>query len=98
MSTAPTLRAVFRPASRQTKGLIGSIIALLRLNLAVPDRITLSWRGDTLEMPYPQPGTRPIHLLVDTSHGSARTPARWGNCWTTQRPAGKRWAPRSGRT
>jgi len=37
IATALTLRAVFRLALRQTEGLIGSIIALLGLDLAVPD-------------------------------------------------------------
>jgi hypothetical protein len=37
ITTALTLRAVFRLALRQTEGLIGSILALLGLDLAVPD-------------------------------------------------------------
>ena len=37
ITVALTLRAVFRLALRQTEGLIGSIIALLGLDLAVPD-------------------------------------------------------------
>ena len=37
ITTALTLRAVFRLALRQTEGLIGSIIRLLGLDLAVPD-------------------------------------------------------------
>ena len=36
IATALTLRAVFRLALRQTEGLIGSVIALLGLDLAVP--------------------------------------------------------------
>jgi Transposase DDE domain len=35
--TTLTLRAVFRLALRQTESLIGSILQLLRLDLAVPD-------------------------------------------------------------
>src|SRR4051812_38287507 len=35
--TALTLRAVFRWALRQTEGLVGSILALLGLDLAMPD-------------------------------------------------------------
>src|SRR5918992_5167136 len=62
--TALTLRAVFRLALRQTEGLIGSILKLLRLDLAVPDHSTLSRRAVTLEIPKPCPGsTGPIHLL-----------------------------------
>ena len=37
ITTALTLRAVFRLALRQTEGLIGSIFQLLGLDLAVPD-------------------------------------------------------------
>jgi len=37
--TALTLRAVFRLALRQTEGLIGSVIGLLGLTLAVPERM-----------------------------------------------------------
>ncbi len=69
IATALTLRAVFRLALRQTEGLIGSIIALLGLDLAVPDHTTLSRRAETLEIPRPKPhrGGKPIHLLVDST-------------------------------
>ena len=43
ITTALTLRAVFRLPLRQTEGLIGSIQQLLGLNLAVPDHSTLMW-------------------------------------------------------
>ena len=56
---------VFRLSLRQTEGLIGSIITLLGLDLAVPDHSTLSRRAETLEVTRPQPGSRPVHLLVD---------------------------------
>ncbi len=42
IATALTVRAVFRLALRQAEGLIGSIIAPLGLDLAVPDHTTLS--------------------------------------------------------
>ena len=42
IETALTLRAVFRLALRQTEGLTGSILHLLRLDLAAPDHSTLS--------------------------------------------------------
>ena len=67
IATALTLRAVFHLALRQTEGLIGSIIALLGLDLAVPDHSTLSRRAETLEVARPQPGSRPLHLLVDST-------------------------------
>ena len=47
ITTALTLRAVFRLALRQTEGLIGSILRLLRLDLAVPDHSSLSRRAGT---------------------------------------------------
>src|SRR3954469_3873522 len=54
--TALTLRAGFRLAYRQTEGLIGSVIALLRLARRVPDHTTLSRRAATLEVPRPRSG------------------------------------------
>lgn len=65
--TALTLRAVFRLALRQTEGLIGSVIRLLRLDLAVSDHSTLSRRAETLEVPRPRTSAGPIHLLVDST-------------------------------
>src|SRR5215210_7864218 len=66
ITTALTLRAVFRLALRQTEGLIESILRLLGLDLAVPDHSTLSRRAETLELPRPRPGSEPVHLLVDS--------------------------------
>ena len=66
--TALTMRAVFRLALRQTEGLIGSVIALLGLDLTVPDHSTLSRRSKTLEMPpLRRSGPGPLHLLVDST-------------------------------
>ena len=67
IATALTLRAVFRLALRQTEGLIGSIFALLGLELAVPDYSTLSRRAETLAVPPPRHGSAPVHLLVDST-------------------------------
>jgi hypothetical protein len=67
ITTALTLKAVFRLALRQTEGLIGSIIRLLGLALSVPDHTTLSRRAETLEVPRPRSGTEPAHLLVDST-------------------------------
>src|SRR4051812_18891616 len=49
ITTALTLKAVFRLALRQTEGLIGSVIRLLGLDLSVPDHTTLSRRAETVE-------------------------------------------------
>jgi len=70
-------RAVFRLALRQ-KGLIGSILQLLGLDLAVPDHSTLSRRAETLEVPKPCPGSRgPVHLLVDSTGLRLCGPGEW---------------------
>src|SRR5438045_945172 len=53
ITTALTLRVVFRLALRQTEGLIGSIIRLLGLDLATPDHSTLSRRAKRLEVARP---------------------------------------------
>jgi Transposase DDE domain len=51
------------------EGLISSIIGLLGLALAVPDRSTLSRRAPMLVVPRPQSGSgaEPEHLLVDST-------------------------------
>ena len=67
IATALTLRTVFRLALRQTEGLIGSIIALLGLDLAVPDHTTLSRRAENLDVVRPRLGVVPVHLLVDST-------------------------------
>ena len=68
ITTALTLRAVFRLALRQTEGLIGSILRLLGLDLAVPDHSTMSRRAETLAVPpRPRSATGPLHLLVDST-------------------------------
>src|ERR671933_381168 len=77
ITTALTLRAVFRLALRQTEGLIGSIIRLLGLDLAVPDHSTLSRRAETLELPRPRPGSAPVHLLVDSTGLKFCGPGEW---------------------
>ena len=77
ITTALTLRAVFRLALRQTEGLIGSILGLLGLDLAVPDHSTLSRRAETLEAPRPRPGSEPTHLLVDSTGLRLCGPGEW---------------------
>ena len=55
ITTALTLRAVFRLALRQTEGLIASLLRLLDLDLAAPDHSTISRRGETLPVSRPRP-------------------------------------------
>src|SRR5947209_15421947 len=77
ITTALTLRAVFRLALRQTEGLIGSILQLLGLDLPVPDHSTLSRRAETLKVPRPQAGRAPVHLLVDSTGLKLCGPGEW---------------------
>jgi hypothetical protein len=71
ITTALTLRALFRLALRQTEGLIGFVIHLLGLDLAVPEHSTLSRRGETLAVARPRSGAEPVHL--DTSKNQVLT-------------------------
>ncbi len=79
ITTALTLRAVFRLALRQTEGLIGSIFQLLGLDLAVPDHTTLSRRAETLKVLQPRfsSGSGPVHLLVDSTGLRLCGPGEW---------------------
>jgi hypothetical protein len=78
ITTALTLRAVFRLPLRQTEGLIGSILQLLGLDLPVPDFSTLSRRAQTLELPaQPRATGGAIHLLVDSSGLKLGGPGEW---------------------
>ncbi len=77
ITTALTLRTVFRLALRQTEGLIGSILQLLGLDLPVPDHSTLSRRAETLEVPRPRAGKKPVHLLVDSTGLRLCGPGEW---------------------
>jgi hypothetical protein len=77
ISTALTLRAVFRLALRQTEGLITSILHLLGLDLAVPDHSTMSRRAETLEVARPRAGREPVHLLVDSTGLKLFGPGEW---------------------
>ena len=52
------------PGTAQTEGLIGSIIALLGPDLAVPDHTTLSRRAESLDVVRPRSGVGPVHLLL----------------------------------
>jgi Transposase DDE domain len=99
------MRAVFGLALRQTEGLIGSVIALLGLDLTVPDHSTLSRRSKTLEVPpCRRLAAGPLHLLVDSTglklggagewlvekHGTSRR-----RCWVNCIPASMARAAKS---
>ena len=78
ITTALTLRTVFRLALRQTEGLIASIVRLLGLDLLVPDHSTIGRRAKTVSLPAKPPATgRPIHLLVDSTGLKLCGPGEW---------------------
>jgi hypothetical protein len=77
ITTALTLRAVFRMALRQTEGLIGSILQLLDFDLPVPDHTTLGRRARTLVLPAQRPTGGAIHLLVDSTGLKLCGPGEW---------------------
>jgi hypothetical protein len=77
ITTALTVRAVFRLALRQTEGLIRSVIHLLGLDLAVPDHSTLSRRAETLPVLRPRSSSAPVHLLVDSTGLRLCGPGEW---------------------
>ena len=77
ITTALTLRAVFRLALRQTEGLVASMLRLLGLDLAAPDHSTMSRRGETLPVSQPRPGSEPVHLLVDSTGLKLCGPGEW---------------------
>ena len=69
ITTALTLRAVFRLPLRQTEGLIGSILQLLGLDLPVPDHSTLMWTTG-----FQQPPFAVLHCPFATDHGRRLLP------------------------
>jgi hypothetical protein len=77
ITTALTLRTMFRLALGQTEGLIGSIIWLLGLDLAVPDHSTLSRRAERLPVVRPASSSAPVHLLVDSTGLRLCGPGEW---------------------
>jgi hypothetical protein len=72
IETALTLGLVFGLRLRQTEGLLGSMLALMGLDLAVPDHTTLSRRARTRQAANRRPDRQvpahgPVHVLVDSS-------------------------------
>jgi hypothetical protein len=90
ITTALTLRAVFRLALRQTEGLIASLLRLLGLDLAAPDHSTISRRGEALPVSRPKPGSEPVHLLVDSTGLKLCGPGEWLSTGVEAIPAGPR--------
>ena len=68
IQTALTLRLLYHWPLRQTEGFVASVLALMGLNLRVPDHTTLSRRqaGLAVDRP-PQRRDQPMHLVVDST-------------------------------
>ena len=78
ITTALMLRAVFRLALRQTKGLIGSVLRLLGIALPVPDHSTIARRARTVTLPStPRSTSGALHLLVDSTGVKLCGPGEW---------------------
>jgi transposase len=78
ITTALTLRVLFRLPLRQTEGLLGSILELLQVDLAVPDHSTISRRGRAIRLPkLPASGEGGLHLLIDSSGLKLCGPGEW---------------------
>ncbi|WP_207461200.1 IS5 family transposase [Azospirillum sp. SYSU D00513] len=90
VETTLVLRTVFRQPLRQTEGLVGSLLALMGLDLPVPDHTTLSRRARTLAMPpHARTAIGPVHLLVDSTGVKLSGP---GERLVEKHDAQRRWA------
>jgi hypothetical protein len=66
--TMATVQEIYHLPLRQTEGLMGSILGLLKVALPVPDHSTLSRRRATVEVALPRrrsPGA--LHVVVDST-------------------------------
>jgi transposase len=78
IETVLTLAAVFRLALRQAEGFARSIMALMGLDLAVPDHTTLVRRRRTVPVEMNAPGrTGPVDLVLDSTGLTFCGPGEW---------------------
>jgi hypothetical protein len=78
ITTALTVRALFRLPLRQTEGQVGSIIQLLGVGLAVPDHSTLSRRAKVVRLPaVPASSAGAVELVVDSTGVKLCGPGEW---------------------
>jgi hypothetical protein len=78
IETSLILRTVFHQPLRQTEGLVGSLLELMRLDLPVPDHSTLSRRSRTLTVALRvQSANGQVHLLVDSTGVKLSGPGEW---------------------
>ena len=78
ITTALTLRLVFRLPLRQVEGFVRSVLSLMDANLEAPDHITLSRRSRHLNVELHRgPAKGPIHLIVDSTGLSIVGEGEW---------------------
>ena len=78
IETALTLRLIFHLPLRQTEGFLTSIFRMLGLDLSAPDHITLSRRGQHLDLSLRRaPAGAGLHLLVDSTGLSIVGEGEW---------------------
>ncbi len=86
-----TLRLVFHLALRQAEGFTRSVLALLGLELRVPDHTTLSRRGRSFagRQPRVPTGSGPVHLVLDSTGLELFGQGEW--CAARHGRARQRW-------
>jgi len=78
ITTALTLRLVFRLPLRQAEGFLRSVLSLMDVDLAAPDHTTLSRRSRRLDVELHRvPAKGPIHLIVDSTGLSIVGEGEW---------------------
>jgi len=66
--TMATVQEIYHLPLRQTEGLVGSILRLLKVELPVPEHSTLSRRRATVEVALPRTrGLAALHVVVDST-------------------------------
>jgi len=62
-----TVKNVFHLPNRATEGFVGSIFAMLKVSLSVPDHTTLSRRGKDLKVVLPKKASGHIDMVMDST-------------------------------
>ena len=78
ITTALTLRLIFRLPLRQAEGFLRSVLSLMDVDLDAPDHTTLSRRSRHLDVALHRvPATGPLHLIVDSTGLSIVGEGEW---------------------
>ncbi len=78
ITTALTLRLVFRLPLRQAEGFLRSVLSLMDVDLEAPDHTTLSRRSRRLDIALHRvPANGPLHLIVDSTGLSIMGEGEW---------------------